>query len=71
MLLLTVKCKDAPFAMELMTADSQLRKKKDIEVFCSNPYPDPTAPQPPLKSSSLDRKLLKIILKNCNKDAEV
>lgn len=41
MLLLTVKCKDAPFAMELMTADSQLRKKKRHRSILFQPLPRP------------------------------
>jgi O-glycosyl hydrolase len=35
---LTVKGKEATFALEAMTVDSQLRKQ-DIEGFCDNPYP--------------------------------
>lgn len=35
--------KEATFAMVLMTADSQLRKR-DMKGFCDNPYPHPTAP---------------------------
>ena len=37
MLLLNGKDKEAAFAVVLMTADSQLRKR-DIEGFCVNPY---------------------------------
>lgn len=39
-LLLTVKGKEATFAVVSMTVDSQLRIK-DIESFCDNLYPDP------------------------------
>lgn len=46
----------------LLTVDSLLRVRV-FEGFCGSP-------QPP-KSNSQDRKLLKRVLKNCNKDAEV
>ena len=36
-LTLTVKSKEAAFAMVSMTADAQLRKR-DIEDFCGKPY---------------------------------
>lgn len=62
-LLLNLKEKEATFAMEFMTADSQLRKKV-IKSFCDNPYTTPT-----LEDKSLDRKLLERTLENCYKDA--
>lgn len=63
MLLLTVKGKEATFAIVLMTADSQLRKR-DIEGFCKNPSPIK-------KSNNINRKPLKKIHKYCGKDTEV
>lgn len=42
---LTVKGKKATFAVVMMTADSQLRKR-DLYIFCDNLYP-PTPPYSP------------------------
>lgn len=63
MFLLTTKGKGATFAVDWMTADSQLRK--DIEGFC-DVYP---AFHPhPLQSNSQGKNPT---FKNCEKDAEV
>lgn len=43
MLPLTLKGKEAAFAMDLMAVDSQLRKR-DIEDFCYNSYPHNNSP---------------------------
>jgi hypothetical protein len=64
MLPLAVKDKEATFALVLMTADPQLRKR-DIEGFWQ-PLPHPIH-----KSNSLDRKPPKRTLKIFDKDAEV
>lgn len=50
--LLTVKGREATFAMVLITADLQLRKR-DIEVFCGNPYPYPPTPPTPKEVTAL------------------
>ena len=65
MLLLPVKDMETTFALASMSADSQLRKR-DIEGFCDNPYPPPCK-----KYKSLNRRLSKRTLKNCDKNAEV
>lgn len=44
MFLLTAKGKEGTFAMVLMTTHSQLRKK-DMEGFCDNPYPQKKQPR--------------------------
>jgi hypothetical protein len=60
-LVLAAVGKEDTFALTLMTADSQLRKRF-IKGFCDKPYPPPPNYPP-------DRKLLNS--KNCDKDAEV
>jgi hypothetical protein len=62
--LLTVKDKEATFAVVLMTTDSQLRKR-EIGLF-DNPYL-PIPSYSPQKSNSLDRKPLRRTLKSCEK----
>jgi hypothetical protein len=37
MIPLTIKCKEATFAVILMTAGTQMRKR-DMEGFCDDPY---------------------------------
>lgn len=64
MFLLTVKNKESTFAMVLMTADRQLRRK-DMEDFCDNLY-SLSPPPPPLKSNNPDKKPLKKSLKKCD-----
>lgn len=65
MLPLTLKGKEAAFAMVLMAVDSQLRKR-DIEGACDNPYPhnNPKQWQPRQRATEEMHK-------NCDKDAEV
>lgn len=48
---LTIKSKEARKAVRSMATEAQLRKR-DMEVFCDNPYPFP----PFLKSNSLNEK---------------
>jgi hypothetical protein len=48
--LLAVKSKEATFAMGLMTADSQLRKR-DLESFCDNLSPAKRKEQPRQKTT--------------------
>lgn len=52
---LIVKSKEPTFAMILMTADTQLRRK-DMEALCDNLY---SLSHPLLKSNSQDKKPLK------------
>lgn len=62
MLLLTVKSKEATFAVILMITDSQLRRRL-VEASVTIP---PLSP-----NNSLDRKPSKRSLKHCNTDAKV
>ena len=67
---LTVKGKEATFAVVLITTDSQLRKR-DLKGFCNNPYPHFTPTHKKKKSNSLDRKTPTRTLNKCNGDSEV
>lgn len=59
--ILTVMSKEVYFFSVSMTVDSYLRMR-DIEGFCDNL---------PHQRNSLDWKILKRVLKNCGKEAEV
>lgn len=67
MFLMSVKSKEADFAVIWTTADAQLRGR-DMERFCDNPTSIPMTPS--LKSDSLDRKPQNSALK-CPRDAGV
>jgi hypothetical protein len=62
--------KDASFAVISMTSDSLIIEN---EGFCDSPPPPPphTHTHTPKERNSLDRKPLKRVLKNYNKDAEM
>lgn len=61
MLLLTIKVKEAMFAVVLMTADAQLGKRD--RVFSDNPYSLLVSPPPPQNK----KEVIKDNLKNCSK----
>lgn len=54
MLPLSINSREATFAVILMAADTQLRKR-DLEGFRDNPY-NPNSPTAPPKSTNLNRK---------------
>jgi hypothetical protein len=65
------KGKVATFALALLTAESQLRKR-DIEGFGGNPNSPLTCPTLSVcKHNSLHRKPSNRTLKRCDKDTEV
>lgn len=66
MLLLTIKGKEATFAVVSMAADAQTGKR-DMEGFVTTPIPTHTSQ----KHNSLNRKSPKRILKECYKDVGV
>ena len=69
---LTVKDKEATFAVVSMTADSQLRKR-DTEGFDDNPFLNPhSTPSPTVTTwrGSHQRELLKTLLKGAGEMAQ-
>lgn len=64
MLPVTVKGKEATFAVILLTVDTQFRRK-DMDGSCDHPYPLTTPPR-----SSIDGKPPRRTVKKCARDAE-